>query len=195
MPNDFSNNNPRSVWRNQPTEPSVMSPETIQQRVRQLRAKTHRQLLGNLALLLFVLAFYVLSMKHFPALEPLLLVAIAWSLAGLYFLNRGMWPAAMPGDAALTTGLEFYRREIDRRRHLFRRTLLWSFGPLVLALGTFLLALSIQVKGRGIFPNAMPFMTLVVVWIVAYFVVRMREQRELEREADQLNQIESGNRQ
>ena len=69
-------------------------------------------------------------------------MALAWSLAGLYFLNRGMWAVAMPGDAALTTGLEFCRREIERQRDLLRRVLLWSFGPIMLAIGTLILALT-----------------------------------------------------
>ena len=99
----------------------------------------------------------------------------------------------MPGDAALSTGLEFYRREIERRRYLFRRVLLWSFGPVILAIGTFILALA-MIRGSKIFPNAMPFMTLVVIWIGAYFVIRMREQRELQREIDELNDIEKENR-
>ncbi len=35
---------------------------------------------------------------------------------------------------------------------------------------------------------------LVVIWIAAYFVIRMREQRELQREIDELNDIERENR-
>jgi len=31
------------------------------------------------------------------------------------FLNRGMWAATLPQDAALSTGLESYRREVERR--------------------------------------------------------------------------------
>ena len=101
----------------------------------------------------------------------------------------------MPGDAALSTGLEFYRREIERRRYLLRRVLLWSFGPVLLAIGTFILALAkIGVRDRGIFPNAMPFMALVVIWIAAYFVIRMREQRELQREIGESDDIERENR-
>ena len=101
----------------------------------------------------------------------------------------------MPGDAALSTGLEFYRREIERRRHLFRRVLLWSFAPVLLTFGAFILTLAkIGVGDGGIFPNAMPFMTLVVIWIAAYFIIRMREQRELRREIDELNEIERENR-
>jgi hypothetical protein len=173
-----------------------MTLEKIRQKVRELHARTRRQLLGNLVMPFIVVAFYGFSVKlsHHPALLPLFAFPLAWSLAGLYFLNRGMWPAVMPGDAALSTGLEFYRREIERRRHLFRRVLLWSFAPVLLTLGTFILALAIGVRDRGIFPNAVPFMALVVIWIAGYFVIRMREQRELQHEIDELNDIEKENR-
>jgi len=71
----------------------------------------------------------------------------------------------------------------------------WGFGPVLLAIGTFILAIvKMGVRDRRVFPNAMPFMTLVVIWIGAYFVMRMREQRELQREIDQLNDIERENR-
>ena len=172
-----------------------MTLEKIRQKVRELHAKTRKQLLGNFAVPLIVAAFCGVGMKQFPALRPLFGLAIAWSLAGLYFLNRGMWSEAMPGDAALSSGLEFYRREIERRRHLLRRILQWGFGPVLLAIGTFILAIvKMGVSDRRAFTNAMPFMTLVVIWIGAYFVMRMREQRELQREIDQLNDIERENR-
>jgi hypothetical protein len=65
----------------------------------------------------------------------------------------------------------------------------------LLAIGTFIVAIAkMGGRDRGIFPNGMPFMALVVIWIGAYFVIRMREQRELQREIDDLNEIESENR-
>jgi Flp pilus assembly protein TadB len=102
----------------------------------------------------------------------------------------------MPGDAGLTGGLEFCRREIERQRDVLRRVLLWSFGPVLLTIGTFILALAmVSTKYRGIFPNGLPFLILIVIWVVAYFIIRFREQRELQRETDQLNDIEKENRQ
>jgi len=172
-----------------------MTLEKIRQKVQELHAKTRRQLLGSLAMPLIVVAFSGFGIKHFPAMRPLCAFAIAWSVAGAYFLNRGMWSAAMPGDAGLSTGLEFCRQEVERRRSFFRRVLLWSFGPVLLAIGTFILALvKIGGRGWGIFPDAMPFTVVVVIWIAAYFVIRMREQRELQREMDELNDIERENR-
>ena len=171
-----------------------MTLDKIRQKVRDLRAKTRRQLLGNLSLLLVVGFFYVFDVKQSLGMQPLVLLAILWSLAGLYFLNRGMWSVAMPGDAALSTGLEFYRRELERQRYLFRRVLTWSFGPALFAIGAFIAALAKEGgKEKGIFPNAIPFMALVVIWVAAYFAIRGRERRELQREIDKLKDIESEN--
>jgi hypothetical protein len=194
MPNDSSGNDPRKIWQNQPTEPSAMTLLLIRSKVRELRARTQRELLGSLAGPIAVGAFYGFATKEFSGFSPLLQLvfasAIVWSLAGLYFLNRGMWSRAMPGDAALTTGLEFYRRELERRQSLFSRVLLWSFGPILLAIATFILILA-MVSGAKVFPNGLPFLVLVVIWIAAYFGIRMRGQRELQRQIDELNEIEA----
>jgi hypothetical protein len=194
MQNDFSENDPRAIWQNQTTEPSVMTSERIRQKVRKLQATTRTQLGGNLFVLLIVVAFERFGAKQFPPLEPLFLFALVWSAAGMYFLNRGMWSAAMPGDAALSTGLEFYRREIQRRRQFLRRLLLWSFGPVLLAIAAFLLSIAMGASGRGIFPNATPFMALVVIWIAASVAILVREQRQLRREIDRLDDLERQNR-
>ena len=47
--------------------------------------------------------------------------------------------------------------------------------------------------GRRILPNGMPFLTLVAAWIAAYFVIRAREQRKLQFEIDELDDIEREN--
>ena len=196
MPNDPSGNDPRKIWQNQPTEPSTMTLLLIRSKVRELHARTRRELLGILAGPLAVSVFFAFSIKEFRGFAPvpqlIFVVAIVWSMAGLYFLNRGMWSRAMPGDAALSTGLEFYRRELERRQHLFRRLLLWSFGPILLAIATLVLLLAMA-GGARFFPNGMPFLALVVIWIAAYFGIRMRGQRELQREIDDLNEIERVN--
>jgi hypothetical protein len=143
--------------------------------------------------------FYAYSMKEFPALrqvlQPSFAFAVAWGLAGLYFLNRGMWSAVMPGDLGLNTGLEVCRLEVERQRDLVRRSLVWSFGPAMLATATFILALALVSPGaRGIIPNGLPFLIVLVVWIVSWFVIRSREQRELQRELDELKDLEMENR-
>jgi hypothetical protein len=69
-------------------------------------------------------------------------------------------------------------------------------GPILLALATFILGLAaIGTGNRGLFPNGLPFLALVVVWILSYFVIRKREFRELKHEIDELNDLERDDRQ
>jgi lipopolysaccharide export LptBFGC system permease protein LptF len=65
----------------------------------------------------------------------------------------------------------------------------------MLATATFILALAmVSTRERGIIPNGLPFLIVLVVWIVSFFVIRLREQRELQREIDELKDIEMENR-
>lgn len=195
MRDDSFENDPKKIWQNQPTEPTVMTLEKIREKVRELHTKTRRQLLGTLTGPLVAAFFFVFGVKLFPSqhvLQPLFALALVWSLAGLYFLSRARWSAGRPEDAGFSAGLEFCRREIERQRDYLRRIVLWGFGPVLLAIGTFILALA-MVAGREIFPKAMPLMTLIVLWIAAYFVIRMRQQLGLQREIDELDKIEREN--
>jgi hypothetical protein len=207
MRNDSSENDPRTIWQNQPMEPSIMTLEKIRQKTQELHAKTRRQMIGNSIMPLAVFAFYGYGIAKFsnPALRTIFACAIAWSLAGQYFLNRGMWSAMLPGDAALSTGLESYRREVERQRSLFGRFMLWQFGPLMFAIATLiLLILTLGIGNRrmplngailtGALLKMSPFLTLMAIWIVSFFVIRMRAQRQLQREIDELNEIERANR-
>jgi hypothetical protein len=198
MRGELPGDGPKDIWLNQPTEKPTVTSKLIQQRSRNLRARTRRKLLGTLAGPLASSLFYAYGMKEFASLrqmlQPLFAIALAWSLAGLYFLNRGMWSAAMPEDAGFSTGLEFCRREVERQRDLVRRVLLWTFGPIMLTIGIFILALAIvSTRDRGLFPNGLPFLIAIVVWIFAYFTIRFREERELQREIDELNDVEDEN--
>jgi hypothetical protein len=202
MRDDSPENDPRTIWQNQPTEPSVMTSEKIRQKTRELHAKTRQKLLGGIAVSLLVagISGYGIASGDGPVIRAVFAFAIAWSMAGQYFVNRGMWSAVLPHDAAMNTGLESYRREVERRRYLFGRVMLWSFGPVVLAIATLIaLIMSFGIRNRGLplkgtLLNMTPFLSLVVIWIVGVFVIRMREQRELQREIDELNDIERENR-
>jgi hypothetical protein len=199
MQNDSPESGVRTMWLNQPTEKPTMISKLIEQRSRKLREKTRRGLLGTVGGPLVAGIFYAYSMRAFPGLrqelQPPFAFAFAWGLAGLYFLNRGMWSAVMPGDLGLNTGLEVCRLEVERQRDLRRRSLVWSFGPVMLATATFVLALALVPQvARRIIPNGVPFLLVLVLWIVSFFVIRSREQHELQRELDELKDLEMENR-
>jgi hypothetical protein len=195
-----SSNDLKAMWQNQPTGTSTMTLKLVRSKARELHAKTRKQLMGTVAAPVATAFFYAFGVKVFPTLQhilhPLFGLSLAWSLAGLYFLNRGMWSTVMPGDAGLSTGLQFCREEIERRRNLLRRVLFWSFGPVLLAIATFILALALSgTQERGFIPNGLPFLTLVALWICGYFVMRVRERRELKIEFDELDDLERDNNQ
>ena len=199
MQNDSPENGVRTIWLNQPTEKPTMISKLIEQRSRKLRAKTRRELIGTITGPLVAGIFYAYSMRAFPALrqvlQPPFAFAIAWGLAGLYFLNRGMWSAVLRGDLGLKTGLEACRLEVERQRDLQRRSLVWSFGPAMLATATFVLALAlVPPVARRVIPNGLPLLIVLVFPIVSFFGIRSREQRELRRELDQLKDLERENR-
>jgi len=179
-----------------------MTPEKIRQKIKQMHAKTRQALLGGAAVALVVIgiAVYGILRSDSPVARTVCILLIAWSLVGQYFLNRGMWSGTQPAEAVPNTGLESYRSEVERRRHLADHNLLWSFGPVVVATGTFILiVLKLQsvnqtVLVKGTILNGIPFLVLVVVWIVAYLAIRMRDRRELQQEIDQLHEIERTNR-
>jgi hypothetical protein len=173
----------------------------IRQKTQELHAKTRRALLGGIAVSLLVagISGYGIAWGGGPVVRAVFAFAVAWSLAGQYFVNRGMWSVAMPADAALSTGIESYRREVERRRYLSARSLLWSFGPVVLAIAALIaLILNFGIRRgmlfKGTLLNMIPFLAVLLIWIVSVFVIRMRDQRELLREIDELSDIERANK-
>ena len=163
---EYFDEDARAVWQGQPTDVSKITSLLIEQRARQLRAQTRRNTLGTLITPCLVALLYVFCSRVFPkqheALNPLFAAALAWSLIGLYLLNRGQQPGAIPEDAAFSTGLEFCRQELSRQSYHLRRVLLWSLGPMVLALGTRILTFAL-VAGRPLLLRAIPVMTLAVL--------------------------------
>jgi mannitol-specific phosphotransferase system IIBC component len=78
---------------------------------------------------------------------------------------------------------------------VYRRILEWSFGPVILSVGTFVVVLVGIARGKSLSMIAvLPFGTLFVSWIVAFFVLRSRDQRKLLREIGQLRDVETASR-
>ena len=194
MPNELGDD-PRKVWQNQPTEISTMTLKLIRSKARELQSKTRRSLAGLTAGPLVAALMYAFWVREFPSqgylLHTLFASALLWSLVGLYVLSRGMASMAFPENAGLSASVEFCRAEIERRRNLLRRVLVWSLGPILLALGTLILALAmIAAKDRRLFPNGLPFLIVLAAWAAGYFIKRACELRELKHEIDELNDLE-----
>jgi hypothetical protein len=194
MRGDSSENNPKTIWQNQPTEAStVLLEKIIRQKARALQARTRRELVRNIAAPLLVIALTVapqLTQAHNSIQTIMFVSAIAWALVGQYFINRGLWSATSPGDTPGITGIKFCRYELQRQNSLFRRFMPWSFGPILLAIGAFILPIIRIGLANQMLSRATPVAISLLVWIASIFIVRMRRQQELRREIEELNELE-----
>jgi len=195
MQDNSSNNDPRAIWQNQETDKSMMTLEEIRQRAQKLHEKTLRVLLGWIATSLLIVGISVFGIVwiHSPAVRTLFAISIAWSLAGQVLVNRRRWSSALTEEAVVSTGLKSYRMEVERQRYLSTRFLLCIFGPSALAIGTLMAQIVSFATERGDLSKALPFLTMLAIWIVGVFVVKIRDQRKLQCEIDDLNHIENSN--
>lgn len=195
MPSDSLPNDPKSIWQNQPTEPSKMTLRMIRRKTQQLHTKTRRELLNSIFVSLFVvgLSLFGITRVHGAAMRAVFVLTIGWTLAAQYLVYRGSLADSEPSEVSLKTSLQSYRREVERQRYLSDRFLVLSFGPIMLAVGAMSALLLTIVRPTGFFRNTIPFFTLLGVWFVAAFVIRMQQQHDLQREIDELNEIERSN--
>lgn len=196
MGNEPPTNDPMNIWQSQPTEPSKMTLEEIRRKAQELQTKTRREFLANAAMSLALIAFCAWSFakSNSGVQRTGFALAIAWSVIAQHPGYRRMRSATLAGDAALASSLEFYRRELERRRDQFRQPWRWFLGPILIAIGSFLLpAVMGVIRNPDLFPNMVPFLVLFSVWIAIFFTKTNREVRRLQREIDELNALEREN--
>ena len=86
---------------------------------------------------------------------------------------------------------ERFRKQLEFRRDTLRRMWWWYIGPYLGAL--ILFAGRLAVTHPEVWFNALPFVVLSIVWAVMAGRISASEARKLQREIDELNDIEKGN--
>jgi hypothetical protein len=191
MSEDLESNDPGSVWRDQPEE---KLPVDLNRRTRELYSSTRSEILMSVIAALLLMAVvgwrFVTDRQHVPIL--VLAAGVVWVLISLYWFRDRIWGAPAPsGDALAATGVEHYRRELERRRDHLRNEWLWH-GPLVLACVTLA-----AIAGGSIFAgwqrleSALPLVVLLAVWIVFGVWNRRRQANRIQSEIDEIRGLES----
>jgi hypothetical protein len=195
MPNDSLHNDPKTIWKSQLTEPSKMTPRVIHRKTQRLHTKTHRELLNSIGVSLVVVGLSILGIIriHGAAMCALFVLTIGWTLVAQYFVYRGSVPSSKPSDVSLDTSLQSYRQEVERQLGLSSRFLLWSFGPIMLGFGLIGALLFAVVGPHGFLRNAIPYLTLLGISFIGVAFIRIRQQHDLQREIDELKEIERSN--
>ena len=182
-------NDPGAVWRNQPGEKtSVNLQNLIHRRTREFRTATRSEILISVAAALFFIG--VVAMRFPLAQEPRLQIGfgavIAWALITVYRFRSRMAQSA--GDFA-ATGVEHYRRELERRRDHLRNAWLWQ-GPIVLA--TVIVILNFAGKALpdpARLQSALPLVVLLALWVALGFRSRRRRAKEIQREIEEIDAL------
>ncbi len=190
MPDESRTKDLGAVWRNQPEEElSVNLQNLVNRRTRELYSSTRLEIIMSVCATLFFVA--VIAWRFASAQDRLpqlgLIAVIAWVLISLYRFRDRIWRRkTSPQDALAATGLEYYRRELERRRDHLRNAWVWH-GPLFLAC----IVLVAILMGKA-FPgferlrNVVPFVLVLAVWTVFGVVRRRRQVNDLQREIDEI---------
>jgi hypothetical protein len=164
----------------------------FQQRAKDLRSKSRRELLNSIVVAVLIAAgsVYGSIWTDFPVARALFALAAAWVLIGQFFLHRTKRQAPPPEEAGLRTSLDSCRRELERHIRFDRSVHLWLGGPLILAFGTLLGALVVAVGGKSMLVKmAGPVVALVVAWAFGALVFRQGQERQFRRAIAELDQI------
>jgi hypothetical protein len=181
---------PGAIWRNQPQEELAVNLEQIvNQRTQELYSNTRSEILMSIgaALLLVGVVAWRIAPAHDRFQELGFAAVIAWVVISLYRFRHRIWrrEPARP-DAAAATGLEYYRKELERRRDHLRNAWLWH-GPLFLACMILISILATEAfHGFQPLRNVLPLVVLLAVWTGFGFWRRRLQARGLQQEIDEI---------
>ena len=194
MANEPAMNDPRTIWQNQPKEPFKMSVDEMGRRARRFQMKARFQVVYSIVVGLSICVFFawnsiraheLLSRTGFGVLS-------VWGIYAAYQAYKWIWPSNLLPGAPVSTSLEFYRSELERRRdyrlHVWRRSgLTFCFLGLALALAPAFIA---ALDNPRILLNAAPFFALLAIWFLAFFYGKKRGHNKLQQEIDELRTFE-----
>lgn len=198
MPSDFPMKDPQEIWQNQPTEPLKMSASDLRRKALVRQSKARLEALSTIIIGIILCVVFAWSFARAHAM----LARMGWGLLSLcmiyaaYHAYKWIWPQSLPEEAPISTCLEFYRRELERRRDYPHRW--WRSGlPLLLLLGMVMAGVGTGARNAPPHPflNALPFLLVLAIWAVAFLFMRKKLGREnLQQEIEELRAFERESR-
>jgi hypothetical protein len=183
----------RAAWREQPEEkPAVNIQQFINRRVHELYWSTRAEILLSISAAVFfvvVTAWRLAPYRDSPE-QVGFAVVIAWVLISLWWFRQRIWRPEPARPAALAaSGVEYYRKELEKRRDHLRNAWIWH-GPLLLACMIF----AVSFVGKA-FPSpdrlrsVLPLVFALVAWTGIGLWRRRRMARQIQREIDEIDQL------
>ena len=166
--------------------------QLVSRRTEELFSSTRSEILASIgAAVLFVA---IMAWRFAPAYDRRLLlgfaVVIVWVIVSLYRYRSWIRREdSASTDAFAATGLQHYRRELERRRDHLRNAWLWH-GPLLLSCLILLAVLtSRSFAGFERLRNILPLLVLLAAWTGFGFWRRRRLAKEVQAELDEIDPL------
>jgi hypothetical protein len=161
----------------------------VNRRTEELHSSTRSEIFMSIGAAVLLVA--VMAWRFAPAYDQLqeagFAAILVWVAISLYRFRHGFQRTeAGAADGVAATGLEFYRKELERRRDHLRNEWLWH-GPLVLAC-VLLVATMWRRNGLGFdrLASAVPLIVVLVAWTGFGLRRRLLQARDLQREIDEI---------
>jgi hypothetical protein len=196
MRNEPPNSDPQALWHNQSIEEMKMSLGQFKQKAEHLRVKARWTAITNYVTYLAALVFLGFQYTRVP--NPIsragLVLLAAGSLYVVWQAHKRLWPLSPAPSAPATTGLDAYRRELQRSRDHSRNV--WRMvaplipGSIAVALPAIApLLRKAEEDPKVVLSNALPFCVLFAILLVFLLPVRRRRLRKIQGEIDTLDRL------
>ncbi len=124
---------PQSIWQNQKVEGISMSVEDIRRKAGSFQSKIFWRNAREYVTALAVVIFF--GFQLFLTRDALMRAGYGVMIAGMMYLawqlHRKGSSRSLPEEMGLASGLEFFRRELERQRDLVQSVWSWYLGPLI----------------------------------------------------------------
>ncbi len=199
MPSD-AGDHAKSIWKNQPIEPVVVSLAELRNKVKKFERRVFWRNLREYGASVIVVAGFGFYIWKFPT--PMArfgcVLVIAGVLFVVYTLHKRGASRSVPAELAFYDCLEFHRKELERQRDLLRDVWTWYLLPLVPGLVVFLLGIyqwRMKQPGASVYAHfiMIKFGFTTVVCAVVFIGIGLLNQwaaRKLQRKIDALNSLE-----
>lgn len=163
--------------------------QIVSRRTAELHSRTRAETLASIGAAALFEGIAALRLGPLPSrMVGIGLAAIvAWVALTLYWFRHRIGRGdAERADAVADPGLDYYRKELEKRRDHLRNTWLWN-GPLFLACVVLFAVLGGKwFAGPERLPTVLPLVILLAAW-VGYGIWRRRRQAgDLQREIDEI---------
>jgi hypothetical protein len=194
MPSEPPPNDIRKLWHDQGEEPVKVSLDEIRRKA-QRHGRTIRRRNGiEYVAAAFVVAIFGYYIWHFH--EWFMRIGSGLVIAGAVYvvfqLHRRGSAASAPADLGLTTGLDFYRKELERQHALLSSVWRWYLGPFVPGLAVITLGAAISNPAHSpyewMFAGSYAGVVALAFWLVAR--LNQRGADGLQRQIDELDTME-----